>query len=147
MGMKASTGLVKGMLDTGSFKSMLNGMKLKVYSGTEPATADAALGAATLLLTVSVDGAGGALNWEDSAVGNVIQKNSSEVWQGTNVATGVASFCRFELGSDTGNSSSTEVRLQGEVGVAGKFLNLSSVALTSGATQAVESFSIAFPLQ
>ncbi len=146
MGMKSSTGLIKGMLDTGSFASMMTGMKLKVYSGTEPATADAALGAAVLLLTVTVDGAGDPLTWEDEAVGNVIQKNSSEVWQGTNVATGIASFCRFELGSDTGNSSSTEVRLQGDVGVAGKFLNLSSVALTSGATQSIESFSIAFPL-
>lgn len=146
MSMKSSTGLVKGMLDSGSFKDMMNGMTLKVYAGTEPASADAAIGSATLLLTYSAEGAGYPLSWEDEAVGNVIQKNSGEVWSGVNVASGIASFCRFEMTSDTGTASTTEVRLQGDVGLAGKFLNLSSLSLTAGATQTLESFSIVFPM-
>lgn len=147
MGMKISTGLAKGILDTGSFKSVLTGMLLKIYSGAEPATADAALGGAVLLCTITVDDAGGALSFEANAVQNVLEKNSSEVWRGTCVATGTASFCRLELSSDTGNSSSTEVRLQGDVGIAGRFLNISSTALSSGAPQVVESVAIALPLQ
>ena len=147
MGMKVSTGLAKGMLDTGSFRSMMAGMRLKIYAGTEPASADADLGSATLLLTISTNGAGGALQWETNAVGNVLQKASADTWSGQAVATGIASFCRFQLDSDTGAGSSTEVRLQGDVGIAGRFVNLSSVSLTAGATQTLDSFSIVQPLQ
>lgn len=145
MGMKISTGLAKAMLDTGSFKSSLSGMKLKIYSGTEPATADAALGAAVLLCTVSDAGGAGALSFEAAAVGNVLSKLSSQTWSGTNVASGTASFCRLELASDTGASSSSEVRVQGDVGVAGKFLNLSSISLTAAAVQTVDSLSVTMP--
>lgn len=147
MAMKISTALAKAMLDTGSFKASLTGMKLKIYAGTEPATADAALGGATLLVTISDNGGAGALSFEASAVANTIQKLSSQVWSGTNSATGTATFCRLELASDTGTASTTEIRVQGDVGIAGKFCNLSSVALTSGATQTVNSMAITLPLQ
>ncbi|MNM79480.1 hypothetical protein D3C81_914120 [compost metagenome] len=142
-----STGLAKALLDTGSLKTNLTGMKLKIYAGTVPASADAALAGATLLCTITDNGGGGALTFNAAAVGNVIEKNSSQVWSGVNAATGTATFCRLELASDTGAASSTEVRMQGDVGVAGKFLNLSSVALTSGATQTVDYLSIAMPTQ
>lgn len=145
MGMKISTGLAKAMLDTGSFSASLSGMKLKIYSGTEPATADAALGAAVLLCTVSDAGGAGALSFEAAAVGNALSKLSSQTWSGTNVASGTASFCRLELASDTGASSSSEVRVQGDVGVAGKFLNLSSISLTAAAVQTVDSLSVTMP--
>lgn len=146
MSMKPSTGLVKGMLDTSSFRDMMSGMKLKVYAGVEPPSADAAIGSAVLLLVISTNSSGDPLAWEANAVGNVIQKNSGDVWSGVNNASGIASFCRFERDSDTGSGSSSEVRLQGDVGVAGRFVNLSSVSLTAGATQTLDSFSIAFPL-
>lgn len=145
MGMKISTGLAKAMLDTGSLKANLTGMKLKIYSGTEPATADAALGAAVLLVTISDAGGAGALSFEAAAVGNVIEKLASQTWSGTCVASGTASFCRLELASDTGASSSSEIRVQGDVGVAGKFLNLSSTALTAAAVQTVDYLSITMP--
>jgi hypothetical protein len=147
MAMKISTGLAKSLLDTDGLTGSLSGMKLKIYDGTEPATADASLGGATLLVTISDAGGAGALSFEAAAVGNVIEKLSSQVWQGTNAASGTASFCRLELASDTGASSSTEVRLQGDVGVAGKFLNLSSVALTAAAVQVVDFLSITMPTQ
>lgn len=147
MGMKISTGLAKAMLDTGSLRTNLTGMKLKIYSGTEPTTADASLGAAVLLVTISDAGGAGALTFEASAVGNVIEKTAAQVWQGTNAASGTASFCRLELASDTGASSATEVRVQGDVGIAGKFLNLSSVSLTAAAVQVVDFLSITMPTQ
>lgn len=147
MTMMLSTALAKAMLDTGSFKASLNGMKLKIYSGTMPATADAALGGATLLCTISDASGDGALSWEAAASGNTIQKLSSQVWSGVNAASGTAAFCRFELASDTGTASTTEVRVQGDVGLTGKFLNLSSTGLTSGATLTINSFAITLPLQ
>lgn len=147
MTMKISTALAKGMLDAGSLKSLLAGMKLHIYAGTEPASADASLGAALLLCTVTVDDSGTALSFNASAVSNVIEKNSSETWQGTVINSGTASFCRLNLDSDTGTASTTQVRLQGDVGVAGRFLNLSNVGLTAGAVQSVDSLSIALSLQ
>jgi hypothetical protein len=147
MTMKISTALAKAMLDTGSLRSNLSGMKLKIYAGVEPATADSALGSATLLCTISDAGGAGALQFAAAAVGNVLEKSSSQVWNGTNVASGTATFCRLELASDSGGSSSTEIRVQGSVGIAGRFLNLSSVNLTSGATQVVDYLSITMPTQ
>ena len=147
MAMKISTGLAKAMLDTGSFRSNLTGMKLKIYSGTEPVTADAALGSAVLLVTISDAGGAGALTFEAAAVANVLEKTAAQTWSGTNVASGTASFCRLELASDTGAASSTEIRVQGDVGIAGKFLNLSSVSLTAAAVQVVDYLSITMPTQ
>ena len=147
MGMKISTGLAKGLLDTGSLSDLLDGMTLKIYGGTEPASADAALGSATLLCEISLDGTGDPISFDPAAVQNVLQKNSSETWKGTVQNTGVATFCRMELGSDTGNSSTSEVRIQGDVGIAGKFLNLSSTSLTASAEQVIANLAIAIPLQ
>jgi hypothetical protein len=147
MGMKISTGLAKAMLDTGSVRTNLTGMKLKIYSGAEPINADASIGSAVLLSTVSDAGGAGALTFEVAAVGNVLEKTSAQVWQGTNAATGTASFCRLELAADTGGASATETRVQGDVGIAGKFLNLSSVALTAAAVQVVDYLSITMPTQ
>lgn len=146
MSMKISTALAKAMLDTGSLKASLNGMKLKIYAGAEPASADSSIGAATLLCTVSDNGGAGALQFEANAIGNVIEKLASQVWRGTNVATGTASFCRLVLASDTGTASTSEIRIQGDVGLAGKFCNLTDTALASGAPQDVDYLSITFPL-
>lgn len=145
MGMKISTGLANNMLDTASFAGSLTGMKMKIYSGSVPATADAALGGAVLLVTISDAGGAGALQFETAAVGNTIEKKSSQSWTGVNAATGTASFCRLELASDTGAASTSEIRVQGDVAVAGAFLNLSSVSLTSGATQTVDYLAITLP--
>lgn len=146
MTMKISTGLANALLTTGGLKEALSGMHLYIYAGTEPASADAALGAATLLVDISVNGTGGALNLAAAAVAGTIEKEATEVWQGTCVATGTATFCRFAVPADVGDASTTAVRIQGDVGVAGKFLNLSSTSLTSGAVQKVEYGSITQPL-
>lgn len=147
MTMKISTAVAKGLLDTGSLKALMAGMTLKIYAGIEPATADAGLGGATLLCHVSADGAGAGMEFEAAAVANVIQKASSQTWSGTNVADGLAVFCRLALASDTGTASTTEKRIQGDVGIAGRFCNIRNLNLVTGAPQTVESLSIAFPLQ
>lgn len=138
MTIKLSTALANALLTTGGIKEALTGAHLYIYSGTEPATADASLGSAVLLCDVSGDGVGDALLWAASAVSGTLEKDATQVWQGTNAATGTATFCRFAMPADTGALSTTDVRLQGDVGLAGKFLNLSSVSLTAAAIQKVE---------
>lgn len=145
MSMKISTGLAKGLLDTGSLRDLLQGMVLRIYGGPIPSSADASLGAAVLLCEVTVGGTGDPLSFETEAVANVIEKSSAEDWQGEVLATGNATFCRLVLQSDDGSGSTTAVRIQGEVG-AGRFLYLDG-SLTAGAIQSVDSLVIAMPLQ
>jgi hypothetical protein len=145
---KLSTGLRNKILDTGSLKSRLALGFLKIYSGAEPATADAAV-TGTLLTTISVGGTGTGLSLDAAAVGGVIAK-SSEVWSGPIVATGVAGYFRFVAAGDTGASSLTEERAQGSVGLAGADLNLSSTSLAINAAlsaQTINYFVVTIPAQ
>ncbi len=145
MTIKTSTGLRNAMLDSESLKDALHLGTLKIYAGTVPANADAALGGATLLCTVSNASGGTGLTMEAAAVDGVLVKESSEVWSGVNAATGVATFYRFVAVGDDGTSSTTQARVQGTVGTAGADLNLSSTSLVSAATQTVDFYSIALP--
>jgi hypothetical protein len=149
MALLVSTGLRNKMLDTGSLKASLAGGLIHVYSSTVgniPATADAAIdsGVHTLLLTVYGDGISAGLNL-GTASGGAIGKDAGETWAGTVLATGTAVFFRYVAAGDTGATSTTQARLQGRVGVSGAELNISSLALTSGNTQAVNFISISQP--
>lgn len=143
--LKVSTGLRNAMLDSEPLRDALDLGFLKLYSGTEPATADADLGAAVLLVTISVNGAGTGLTFEPAAVSGILSKEGDEVWQGTVASSGTAAFFRFVAPGDTGAASTTEARLQGSVGVLGADLNLSSVALTASAVQTINHFNVALP--
>jgi len=146
MSLKLSTGLRNKMLDTGSFKSIMDTCTLKIYSGTEPTTADAALSGNTLLCEIFEDNDGvTTLTFNAAAADGVIQKNSGETWEGTNAASGTATFYRLELSSDTQGSSTTEARVQGSIGLSGAELNLTNTALLSAATQKIDYYSIALP--
>lgn len=145
MTIKASTGLRDGTLVTGSLRSLLNGGRINIYAGAEPATADADLGGATLLCAVTVNSTGTGINFDTAASGGVLQKAPGEVWSGVNAATGVASFYRHVAAGDAGDASTTAARLQGTIGIAGADLNLSSTSLTSGATQTIDYYSVALP--
>lgn len=145
----ASTGYKNKVLDTGSVKSVMADGLIHVYAstlGNIPASADDAINPAvhTLLLTVYGDGVSAGLNL-GTASGGAIGKDPSETWAGTVLANGNAAFFRYVAVGDTGASSTTQARLQGRVGVSGAELNISSLALVSGNTQAVNFASISQP--
>lgn len=141
--MKVSTGLRNAMLASSSIKAALDGGEIRIYGGPVPADADAAIGAATLLVTIKNAGAG--INFDSAAALGVLAKDPAETWSGVNVATDAATFYRHVLSADTGALSTSALRLQGTVAVAGADLNLTSVALTSGATQTIDFYSVAMP--
>jgi len=146
MTLKASTGLRNKLLDTGSLKSIFAGGLIQIYSGTEPATADDAIGGGnTLLCTISLNSTGTGINMAAAAAAGVISKLSSEAWSGANAASGTASFYRHVAVGDTAASSTSEPRLQGSIAIAGAELNISSTTLTSGATQTIDYYSVALP--
>lgn len=149
MALITSTGFKNKVLDTGSVKSVLAGGFIHVYASTLPnipATADEAINPAnhTLLLTVYGDGIADGLNL-GTASGGAIGKDPGETWAGTVLADGNAAFFRYVAVGDTGALSTTQARLQGRVGVSGAELNISSLALVSGNTQAVNFASISQP--
>jgi hypothetical protein len=143
MALKLSTGLRNAMLDTGSFKATMADGFLKIYSGTPPATADAAV-TGTLLCIISDNGTGTGLDLGAAASG-AIPKDPAQVWSGTNVAGGTASYFRFVGNTDTGVSSTTEFRVQGTCGTSGADMNMTSVNLSLGAPQSADAASFTLP--
>ena len=144
MSLKTSTGLRTKLLDDSSLADALYEGFIDIYTGTTPASADDAIGGATLLCRVSVNSGVTGLTFGAAANGT-ISKNGSEVWSGVNVASGTATFYRHVAPGDTGALSTTAPRIQGTVAIAGGELNLSSVALTSGATQTIDYYSVTLP--
>lgn len=145
MTLKASTGLRNKLLDTGSLRSILDLGSLKMYSGTVPASADDALGSATLLTTITNDSTATGLTMDAAAVAGVLAKASAEVWSGVNVASGTATFYRHVAVGDTGVSSTTQARVQGTIALAGADMNLTSTTLANGATQTVDFYTLNLP--
>lgn len=145
MAFKASTGLRTKMLDTNPMKTIFAAGFIKIYAGTVPATADDSIGAATLLCTVSINSTGTGINFDTTASSGTLAKAPAEVWSGVNAATGTATFYRHVAVGDDGTLSTTQPRIQGTVGTSGAELNLSSTALTSGATQTIDYYSVTLP--
>lgn len=143
--MKLSTGLNDYLLATGSLRAGLSGCLIRMYSGTVPADADAAIGSATLLHTYSVGGNGTGGTFDATPTGGKIVKTPAESWTGTSVATGTTTFARLILTTDDGTDSTTQRRIQLTVGTTGADLLLSNLTFTSGATRPLNSFSIESP--
>lgn len=141
-----STGLRNQMLVSAPFIDVLATHVINIYSGTPPASADAALNPDnTLLVTISGEGTGAALQWDTAAADGVVQKAPGQVWKGTVASTGVATFYRMVSLADTGAASTTLARMQGTVAVINADLNMSSVNLVSGAEQKVDNFVASIP--
>lgn len=99
---------------------------LRIYSGTAPADANAALSGNTLLaqLTMSATAFGSAAAGVATAAA-ITQDSSAD-------ATGTATFFRILSGAAT-------VIMQGEVGTSGSDLNLNSTSIQAGAAVSVSS--------
>lgn len=146
MAIKTSTGLRDYLLATGAFKTGMDGGFLKLYGGTVPSTADAALGGATLLCTLTESGDTiTGLTFDSPAVSGVLSKAAAEVWSGLNVATDTVTFYRFVTPSDDGTLSTTQRRVQGTVGLVNADLIISDTGLTSGAPQLIDGYVVALP--
>lgn len=146
MATQSSTGLADYLLVTGSLKAALDGGFIKVYSGTPPTTADDAV-TGTLLWTISVGGAGTGLTWSPTTVSRALVKPSATTWSGP-TAAGTATYFRVVGSADTGASSTTQPRIQGNVGmVAGPDTDMYVADTTFVAgTKSLSAFSLALPV-
>lgn len=143
MTLKVSTGLRNKLMDTGSLKSIFAAGFIKIYSGSAPADADAAV-TGTLLVTISISSGGTGINFDTAAASGVLSKAPAETWSGV-CTGGTAGYYRHVAAGDTGVSSTTEARLQGNVATLGSDLNLSSTTLVGAATQTIDFYSVTLP--
>ena len=133
------------MLDTSPLKTLMSLGFIRIYAGTVPSTADASIGAATLLCILSNNDTGTGLTLDAAAASGIIAKNTGETWSGTNSASGTATFYRHVAVGDTGGASTTEARIQGTIALAGGEVNLSSVNLSVSALQTLDYYVVALP--
>jgi hypothetical protein len=127
----------------GSFQDVFKDCVIKVYSGSQPASAnDAPSG--TLLCTFYSDGAAAGLEWGDAAAG-IISKAVAETWSGTAGNTGTAGWFRIQCLGDSAGSSTVEERLDGACATSGAEMNMSSTTITSGAVQTISAAALTFP--
>lgn len=104
---------------------------IKIYTGTQPATADTAV-SGTLLATFTLSNpAFGAASSGVITLAGVPKTVAA-------AATGTAAYFRLANGSGT-------TVLDGSVGTSGNQLNLNSVAITSGVNVTITSGTITFP--
>lgn len=110
---------------------LANSGLLRIYDGTQAATADTAVGAQVLLaeLTLNATAFGAASNGVATA-GAITQDSSAN-------ATGTATWFRV---LDSGGVDVTDNLFDGSVGTSGADLNLNSVAISAGAAVSVTSF-------
>ncbi len=108
--------------------ALLNNGYLRIYDGTQAATADTAVGAQTLLAELRFNATAFGAASNGVATANAITQDSSAN------ATGTASWFRA-LKSD-----GTTAVFDGSVGTSGCDLNLNTVSIVSGAAVAVSSF-------
>lgn len=144
---KQSTGMRVSLAVTGSLKATLDGGLVRIYAGSVPANADAALGGATLLCEISVGGDGTPVTFEAAAPLGVLKKSVSENWTGNNVAGGNPSFFRYALAGDAGDASASAVRFQGTAGVLGSDMYIAELPLVIGQPQSFSLFQLAIPEQ
>ncbi|MBI4695588.1 MAG: hypothetical protein HY749_16345 [Gammaproteobacteria bacterium] len=135
MSLNRSTGLRNKLLDTGSFKSVMNLCFINIYSGARPASADDAVpGGCVLLAVISDNGGGSGLNWDAAAAAGALLKSQTQTWSEDSIlADGTAGWFRIYEATDTpAGASTTKARADGTIGTSGADLNLSSVNLTAG---------------
>jgi hypothetical protein len=116
-----------------SFNAGSGAATIKIYTGSQPATADTAA-SGTLLATFTLgDPAFGA------ASGGVITLNGTPLTVAA-AATGTAGWFRAES-----NGGSTLTVLDGSVGTSGNQINLNTTSITSGVNVTITSGTITMP--
>lgn len=141
---KISTGLADAMMDDTGATAALNAanLELRIFSGPEPLTADAALANETLLVTIQVNGGGG-MQFAFTGEGTIM-KDINQSWLGNVVATGTPAYYRLCPMSDGTTASTTAVRVQGSVGATGD-LKLGTTTLATGNPQSIDFYQLRLP--
>jgi len=136
MALRLNTDYRNSILNNG-YNSVQGNSELRIYTGSQPASADDAV-TGTLLVAISLPAT--AFTNADPA-GSPIQLTKTGTWSGTAVATGVAGYFRLiHVGND--------LRLDGSVTATGGGgeLELDSTSIADGSTVSITQFDMVQPL-
>lgn len=150
--LKMSTKLKNSMLE--AIRTQLATGAIYIYSGSQPATADAA--PTGTLLGIATVGAGSwtavsnltnGLDFAAASAGT-LTKSGSETWQFVGIADGTAGWFRHVSGVAADSlTTDTNVypRIDGRISTSGAEMSLSNLSIVTGATTTIDAYSIAFP--
>jgi len=149
--LRFSTGLRTNLAGSTGFASTFANGVIEIYTGTQPATADAAV-TGTLLGTVTLgSGAftpGTSTNGLTFAAASGGSVSKSGTWSFNGIAEGTAGWFRFKGNAvDAGGVSTTLPRMDGSVAVSGGDMALSNISITIGAPNTIDTFTYTQPAQ
>lgn len=151
MALNFSTGVRQGMANATGLKTMFAKGALYLYSGPQPATADAAVTGTLLGIVTHNDvtfvpgGAADGLNFDTPVLG-VLSKAAAENWRTTCDVAGTIGWARLVANAvDSFGSSTTLQRIDMSVATTGADLNLPSVVVIVGTPITIDVFAITLP--
>lgn len=128
----------KTSLDAGC--ALANSGKVRVYTGTQPADCNTAIGSQVLLGEFTMPStAFGASVASGTAPNRSAIATAGTIADITAIGTGTAAWFRLF------KSDGTTALMDGSVGVSGADLNLTDITITTGETMRVASYTIAMP--
>lgn len=146
MTVRVSTGFRDLILGTEAFRDIFERGVIFIYTGSQPATADAAVSGTKL---GQVTESGGAFNFgsPDNGLlfaapdGGSIAKDSGQLWQFEGLADGTAGWGRL-MGNALDNEGQSESlpRVDFSIGRSGADLILSNTSIVTGATHTIDQF-------
>ena len=135
---------------TGFAATFANGV-IDIYSGTQPATADAAI-TGTLLGRVTLNSgnftAGSPTNGLTFAAASGGSVSKSGVWSFNGVAAGTAGWFRLKGNALDNDALSTILpRVDGSIATSGADMNLSNISVAVSSPNTIDSFNFSVPPQ
>lgn len=125
MTIRLSTALRNARMDNAGIRSTMANGKIKLFTGPQPVSADAAE-QGTLIMEITIDAGafthGSPTNGINfgAPVSGALSKASAETWRGLAIAAGTVGWFRFVANpSDAGASSTSLARIDGTVGTTG----------------------------
>lgn len=155
MAERLSTGFVNAVNETGSVKSIMANGVIHIYSGAQPANADA-VETGDLLMKITVDAgaftggvATNGLNMGVSTDG-VLAKAAAETWKGEGLAaagTGTtAGYFRWYDNNETTGASTTAVRVDGAIGTSSAYeLQMTNTTIAENGPSTINTFTYTTP--
>lgn len=136
----------------GSLADLFMNCVARVYSGSQPADADAAETGSHLLTITASSGAfvagapGNGLLWADTCVtAGEITKLLSQVWSGVGLAAGTAGWIRFYDNAYTTGSSTSAIRFDANISTTSYPVKMSNTSVTVGATSTIDACKVILP--
>jgi hypothetical protein len=126
----------------------MNNGWLDIYTGAQPANADAIETGTKLVRISSTSGAGVADGLKFGSAGTGVLPIGTPAWTGTVLVAGVAGWFRFYASSGTGGatgSSGTAIRFDGACGISGADLELSHTNLALASTLTITAANVTQP--